>query len=346
MRLGGLLLALLWPHVAMADDPQPKPEPSHRPIIRDCQLSVWGCTGPAGGASSGSYDQIVARARAQLLFGQLDPGKNVESTVTELREATRQSPARSEAWVQLAVLYAETGACPEGLSLFERLLAMSDSHAAETSTELAPLSWKERQSIQLGLGLCLSRRGDLDQAATIYRRMLLTDGPSQRVLYRLGDVLLASGFPSDAAQVFQKACLEVAPLQPLVNVGRSCLGLLVALDRTQQRQPGKVLSQFRRYDWAKRCLKMTDFVSPTEADYYRALTLSPGCEKVSLLARYLQNVGPTVPSAYRRRAEANLAQALAEMPSCKPTATLPTTPAAPASEPPNRPPVDDFSAWR
>ncbi len=344
MRLGWFIWALLLPRLAMAEEP--KPEPSHRPVVRDCQLALWGCAGPAGGSSSGNYDQIVSRARSQLLFGQLDAGKNVDSVVAELLEATRQKPERSEAWTQLAVLYAETGACTEGLSLFERLLTLADSATVGDSPDASALSWKERQSIQLGLGLCLARRGDLEQAAAIYRRMLLTDGPSQRVLYRLGDVLLAQGFPAEAAPVFQRACLEVAPLQPLFNVGRSCLGLLVALDRTHQRQPTKVYGQFRRYDFAKRSLKMTDFLSPSEADYYRAMTLSASCERVSLLVRYLQNAEPTVPPPYRKRAEEHLAQALHDMPNCKPTPTLPPSPAAPASSPPTRLRADDFSPWR
>ena len=38
------------------------------------------------------------------------------------------------------------------------------------------LSWRERQTIQLGLALCLSRRGDHARAVSLYQRLLIGDG--------------------------------------------------------------------------------------------------------------------------------------------------------------------------
>lgn len=341
MTFGWIVGALLLiPTVALA---QPATPPSliPRKVVRDCQLSLWGCSGPAGGEASGTYEQVVAKARSQLLFGQLDPGKNVDGTIADLREAARQKPERREAWTQLAVLYAETANCSDGQPLFDRMLSLQDASDGETAAT-NELSWKDRQAISLGLALCQSKRGEHAQAISIYQRLLLTDGPSQRVLYRIGDALLAQGLTDEAARVYKQACLDVATLQPVLNVARSCAGLIVALDRSHQRAPTRVWSQLRRYDTLARYLKMNDFLSEAEPDYYRAVTVPVGCERESRLVRYLKLADSTVPKAYRQRAEEHLAKTRAQHPGCDQQSPLSTKGGALGVAAPPRPQTGDL----
>lgn len=340
MSRGFWLSALcLVSHSALATPPAAT-EGTPRSVVRDCQLSLWGCSGPAGGSTSGPYDQVIAKARSQIQAGQIEPGKNVASTIAELVEATRQRPDRHEGLALLAMYYAETAACSDGMPLFSRLLAFDDPPSG-SATPSPVLSWRERQTIQLGLALCLSRRGDHAQAVSLYQRLLLGDGPSQRVLYRLGDALLAQGLTDDAVRAYRQACLDVPPLPPLWNLARSCVGLLVALDRSHQRAPSRVFAQLRRQDPMARYLKMSDFLWPAEPDYYRALTVPAGCERESRLLRYLQAADATIPRAYRQRAEEHLATTRAQHPGCNvTTGTATNGPGSGAAVPP-LPPTDD-----
>jgi Tfp pilus assembly protein PilF len=311
----GLVMGLLCPMLAMAQSRLPTPELlPPRKVVRDCALSLWGCPNRPGTSDTGQYDQIVQRARSQLQFGQISPGADLSNSVTELIDASRMAPERTEAWVTLAVTYAEQGACAEGSSLFERFLT-----DARTPTPLVDLPWKDRQAIQLGMALCHSLRGEPELATAQYQRLLLADGPTQRVLYRLGDALMAQGRPEEASHYYSQACLDLPPLQPLVNVSRSCAGLMAALDRRRSQRPIRLMMQLRRNDLGLRFLKMADFVPAVERDYYQALLLPFGCEREALLVGYLRGAPASVPRAYLRRAEEHLAENRAHTTGCAPT---------------------------
>lgn len=312
----GLVMGLLCPMLAMAQSPLPPSEPvPPRKVVRDCALSIWGCPNRPGTSDSGLYEQIVQRARSQLQFGQISPGADLSKSITELLDARHMAPERTEASVTLAMAYAELGACAEGSALFERILTDS-----RTPPPPIDLQWKDRQAIQLGMALCQSLRGEHALATAQYQRLLLAEGPTHRVLYRLGDTLMAQGRPEEASVFYSQACLELPPLQPLVNVSRSCAGLLAALDRRNSQRPLRLMMQLRRNDLGLRFLKMADYVPAVERDYYQALLLPFGCERESLLIGYLRGAPASVPRAYLRRAEEHLAENRAHTTGCTPTA--------------------------
>lgn len=343
MTVGRWLACLvLFPSVIEAQPTEPSraAPTSVRKVLRDCALTVWGCANRAGHSNDSEYEQIIQRARSQLVFSHTAPGVDLSKTVTELLDATKLTSNPREAWVTLAVIYAEQGNCTDGYSLFESLLATTEHPATGTDPLTPPtveLLWKDRQTLRLGLSLCHSLRGEHERAATQYRRMILHGGPSQRLLYRLADTLLADGHPDEAVPLYRQACLELPPVQPQVLVARSCAGLLVALDRSYRQRPTRLLSQLRRYDLGLRFLKMTDFVPAADRDYSRALLLSPSCEREALLRQYLHATPPSVPQAYRRRAEEHLMENQAKVPGCTSQTEPPLTRADGVAPPPPAP---------
>jgi tetratricopeptide (TPR) repeat protein len=317
-------VALLCATVTRADD-APKPDrpaiasKTPKKVVRDCALSVWGCSSRAGASESQLYDQLIHSARSQLLFGQTAPGADLSQTIADLQDATQTFPEQSEAWLLLAVIYAEQGACAVGLSLMERMLSVPPSSPIEHR-------WRDKQALQLGLALCQTRRGEPDLAIAQYRRMLLSDGPSHRVLYRLGDALMAQGRLDEAIPHYSQACLDLPTLQPLVNVSRSCAGLLAALDRSRRQRPLKLMTQLRRSDMGLRFLKMSDFVPTADRDYYEALLHPPSCDRISFLTSYLQTAAATTPRAHLRRAEELLAETKSQVPGCSPSTSATSSP--------------------
>lgn len=321
----GLTLSL-WllgcPSAWAEDAPKPdKPagtEQTPRKVVRDCALSLWGCPTRPGTSDSQQYDQILHSARSQLAFGQIAPGADVYKLNEELIDATRTYPERPEAWLLLAISWAEQGACDAGLALMQRML----SSDAESPIEHR---FRDKQALRLGIALCQTRRGEPDLAIAQYRRMLLTDGPSHRVLYRLGDALMAQGRLEEAIAHYSQACLDLPSLQPLVNVARSCAGLMAALDRTRRQRPLRLMMQLRRADFGLRFLQMSDFVPKADRDYYQALLRAPSCERESYLVSYLQAAPATTPQTYLRRAEELLSATRTQVPGCSQTGS-PTSP--------------------
>ena len=172
---GWLACLLLFPSVTEAQPTEPSraASPSVRKVFRDCALTVWGCANRAGHSNDSEYEQIIQRARSQLGFSHTAPGVDLSKTVTELLDATKLTPNPREAWVTLAVIYAEQANCTDGYSLFESLLATTENPATGTGTLTPPtveLLWKDRQTLRLGLSLCHSLRGEHQRAATQYRR--------------------------------------------------------------------------------------------------------------------------------------------------------------------------------
>lgn len=326
-RLGlTLCIWLLGPVVAWADD-APKADKTDKPtatdkaprkVVRDCALSLWGCPTRAG-TTSQQYDQIIHSARSQLLFGQTAPGADLSKTTEELLDATRTFPEPSEAWLLLAVTYAEQGSCDVGLSLMQRMQSANPTTPIEQR-------FRDKSALQLGIALCQTRRGEPELAIAQYRRMLLTDGPSHRVLYRLGDALMAQGRLDEAIAHYSQACLDLPSLQPLVNVARSCAGLLAALDRSRKQKPLRLMTQLRRADMGLRFLKMSDFVPTADRDYYEALLRAPSCERESHLVSYLQTAPAMTPRAYLRRAEEHLSETRTLVPGCAASGSAGTTP--------------------
>lgn len=332
----GLMLSigLLGSTVTRADEAAKTDRPAvgaktPKKVVRDCALSLWGCPSRGGATDSQLYEQIIHSARSQLLFGQTAPGADLGKTVADLQDATQTFPEQTESWLLLAVTYAEQGACDVGLSLMERMLSAPPSSPIEHRL-------RDRQALQLGIALCQTRRGELDIAIAQYRRMLISDGPSHRVLYRLGDVLMAQGRLDEAIPLYSQACLDLPTLQPLVNVARSCAGLLAALDRSRRQRPLKLMTQLRRSDLSLRFLKMSDFVPTADRDYYEALLRPPSCDRVSFLTSYLQTAPATTPRAHLRRAEEHLAETKNQVPGC---ASSPSAPSAPSLK--DTPPVAD-----
>jgi hypothetical protein len=141
---------------------------------------------------------------------------------------------------------------------------------------------------------------------------------SHRLLYRAADVLMAMGRLGEATPLYERACALPRGDTPSVDQARACHGLLVALDRGEHGRPPRLLRRLRLLDPDHRATRGSDFLSPAERDYYLALVLPVGCDRLRALERYLQAAsGPSavaVPLSYLRRAEAELRAVKSELP--------------------------------
>lgn len=252
------------------------------------------------------YERLLTAARASA--GQLRVAipSDLDVAAQKLTEAIAIMPEAPEAHSLLGQVNLERGqleAAAPALRRAEELL--SGSGALEhIDSQLA-----------LALGLVHALEGDLPGALERYMRLLRLGAASHRLLYRIGDVLMALGRLDEATTLYERACMAPRPHDvPALDVPRSCLGFLVALDRGERSRATQVVKRIRQLDRDYKALRYSDFLSSWERDYHSALLLQIPCQKLQTLQRYLQaargapSLTPpreAVPLTYIKRAEAH-----------------------------------------
>jgi tetratricopeptide (TPR) repeat protein len=323
--------------------------------VSACRDSLWGCS-PAvdpDGAESNEparvrYDRLLAQARRALASlrnsSPAAAAELIKDTLQKLTDATALLPDDYEAHSLLGQLELERGRLvAAGVSLRRaEALFLHPRDDSGASLLLPPPSLEHRDpALALALALLHAQEGDLATALRRYQRLYDSAAHSQRLLYRMADVLMALGRLEDATALYEAACGVPRSFEtPAVDGARACLGAMVALDRGGRMVPGTLLRRARQVDRGPRTGDLADFLTPWERDYSRALLLPPGCERKLALTSYLRGAAGTAPATYLGRAEAHL-QRLQDL-ICAP----PASPAAPAARPPQTPPPAELSSGR
>jgi tetratricopeptide (TPR) repeat protein len=291
------------------------------PTSGACQQSLWGCppkqdNGDASAAPTLRYERLLSAARSAA--GMLRPGMpgDLEAAARLLAEATELLKDAPEAYSLLGQLDLERGLPDEAEPALHRAAELL--LASETATS-APASIERLDPpLALALGLLSAQKGDLFSALERYLRLLRVTAPSHRLLYRIGDVLMALGRLNEATAFFERACtLQRSLDMPSFDVARACAGYLVALDRGERIFSAAALRRLKAIDRDMQLLRYHDFLTPWERDYYLALVLPPSpCQRREAFLRYLrgaqssgeQKSSPRYvpPLSYLRRAEAHL----------------------------------------
>lgn len=323
-----------------------------------CRDSLWGCspTVDPDGAESNEpvrvrYDRLLAQARRAL--GSLRnsspaaAAELIKDTLQKLTDATALLPDDYEAHSLLGQLELERGRLvAAGVSLRRaEALFLHPRGDSGTSLLLPPPSLEHRDpALALALALLHAQEGDLATALRRYQRLYDGAAHSQRLLYRMADVLMALGRLEDATALYETACSVPRSFEtPAIDGARACLGAMVALDRGGRMVPGTLLRRARQVDRGPRTFDLADFLTPWERDYSRALLLPPGCERKLALTSYLRGAAGTAPATYLGRAEAHL-QRLQDL-ICAPQAP-PASPVPPPARPPQTPPATELSSGR
>lgn len=294
-----------------------------------CERTLWGCpprdkAPEAAREPQARYEQLCARGRRALRFSQVSGMRDPSEVVADLSEAVRLFPEQPEGWALLGEVLLELGRWTEAEPALQRAEAASEAAAADELTPASGLPG-ERPLARLGtlarldpplevrvltsLAYLQARRGDLGAAVERSRRLLLRRGPSHRALWRLGDLLMAQGSLEEATASYERACtLPRGAATTTLEIARACHGLLVALDRGERARAAFILRRATALDGDHRAIEMADLFPPCDREYYRALTLGPGCARRAAFAAYLREAQkqPGVPEAYLRRAEEHL----------------------------------------
>jgi tetratricopeptide (TPR) repeat protein len=310
---------------------------------KGCERSLWGCRDPGSTLTSpaGRYEHLCKQARDTLLTVQVAGTGDLGDSITQATEAARLAPDQPLAWALLGLLHLEARRFDEAGPLLQRAAALSvvppppptvqpepaRESAAELSSSTAPraslLDAPLDLQVQLGLVLLQAQRGELVQAEEQARRLLQRRGLSHRVLYRLGDLLMARGRLEEATALYGRACRMPRQAGGLaVEVSRSCFAFAVALERGQRTEVLSALQRATQHDRERRALSMPDFFPSHDRDFYRALAGPPSspvtslvqqppllaCARAQALTEYLAQARerPDTPPSYLRRAEQQL----------------------------------------
>ena len=283
-------------------------------LATPCERTLWGCPvsekkKDAAKDPQARYEQLCTRSRRALRFTQTSAARDLAEAVTDLSEAVQLSPEQAEAWALLGAVLIELGRYSDAEPLLQRAESAGDLAAPAQIGPLAGLDPQLETLVVTGLALTQALRGDLSGALERSRRLLVRRGLSHRALWRVGELLMAQGNLEEATTIFERACtLPRGPFTTTLEIARACHGLLVALDRGERARAAFILRRTRSLDFDHRALEMADLFPPYDREYYRALTLSPGCARRSALNAYLREARqqPAVPGAYLRRAEEHL----------------------------------------
>lgn len=308
-----------------------------------CRDSVWGCAPPVDpeGPESNEpprvrYDRLLQQARralASLRNSSLAAAAELtKDTLQKLGDATALVPDDYEAHSLLGQLELERGRLvAAGLTLRraeDLLLHPRPEAGASRVPAVASLEHRD-PALALALALLHAQEGDLATALRRYQRLYEVAGHSQRLLYRLADVLMALGRLEDATALFESACSVPRSFDtPAIDGARACLGAAAALDRAGRTVPSTILRRARQSDRGPRAVELQDFLTSWERDYARALLQPAGCERKLALQSYLRGAAGTAPASYLERAEAHLGR-LQEL--------ICAAPAPSATRPPERP---------
>ncbi|MBP6742776.1 MAG: tetratricopeptide repeat protein [Deltaproteobacteria bacterium] len=308
---------------------------------RACEKSLWGCApatapkSPEDKSKSGKsataskalalpelaaqYDKLCSKGRTALRFVQSVGTGDLKEAITQLTEATQLWPAQPDAWALLGLALLETGATAEAEAALQTAQALHDS---ATTDPAAPAPAQRRlegplaSQVAAGLGLLLGQGGDPAAAVLHYQRALKNLGPSHRLLYRLGDALMASGRLAEATDSYQRGCNLPRGYQgTTLELARACHGLLVAQLRSGHAASvvARTLRTLSSVDPDHRAVTMSDFFPPGERFYYQALTDTQDCERRQHLGLYLLSTKdePAPPATYVRRAQQQHQQSVA-----------------------------------
>ena len=307
---------------------------------RACEKSLWGCApaaalkSPEDKSKSGKsaaagkalalperavqYDKLCTKGRTALRFVQSVGTGDLKEAITQLTEATQLWPAQPDAWALLGLSLLETGAAAEAEAALQTAQALHESATTDqTATAVQRrLDGPLASQVAAGLGLLLWQGGDPSTAVEHYQRALKQLGPSHRLLYRLGDVLMASGRLAEATDSYQRGCNLPRGYQgTTLELARACHGLAVAQLRSGHAISvvARTLRTLSSVDPDHRAVTMSDFFPPGERFYYQALTDTQDCERRQHLGLYLLSTKdePTPPAAYVRRAQQQHQQAVA-----------------------------------
>ena len=296
-----------------------------------CERTLWGCPTAdkhkdAAKDPQAKYDQLCGRGRRALRFTQASAMRELGEAVTELGEAVQLQPDGCEGWGLLGMVLLELGRYDEAEPLLRRAEALGEEApatavvpGARTGGEVGPIGARRGPLASLdqpletmvvtGLAFLQALHGDVSGALERTRRLLLRRGLSHRALWRVGELLMAQGNLDEATVSYERACtLPRSATTTTLEVSRACHGLLVALDRGERARAAFILRRTSSLDGDHRAVEMADLFPPYDREYYRALTLPPGCPRRAALQAYLREAGkqPGVPAAYLRRAEEHL----------------------------------------
>jgi tetratricopeptide (TPR) repeat protein len=308
--------------------------PSPRPLAAGpCERTLWGCPPSAPKKDTAKepqarYEQLCTRGRRALRFTQTSATRDLAEAVTDLSEAVQLVPEQAEGWALLGAVLLEQGHYSEAEPILRRAESTGEELPAGTGGAalapkggaggglagarlgtLASLDPQLETLVVTGLAFTQALRGDLSGALERSRRLLLRRGLSHRALWRVGELLMATGKLEEATAIFERACtLPRGAFTTTLEVARACHGLLVALDRGERARAAFILRRATSLDFDHRALEMADLYPPYDREYYRALTLPPGCARRAALGAYLREARPqpSVPGAYLRRAEEHL----------------------------------------
>lgn len=307
-----------------------------QPAAAPCERSLWGCPPTDKKSDAGKdaaavkdpqarYEQLCAHGRRTLRFvqtsGQAVGLRELNDALPDLNEAVRLLPEQPEAWALLGVIQLDLGqweqaelALTRAEAIGEEALAARAPGAATGEPRpraglLASLDPQLANRVATDLAFIKAQRGDLTGAIERSRRLLLQNAPSHRALFRLGDLLMAQGNLDEATASYERACtMPRSSTTTTLELARACHGLVVALDRGERARAALILRRATSLDGDHRAVEMADLFPPCDRDYYRALTLAPGCARRAALRTYLREARkqPGVPAAYLRRAEDHL----------------------------------------
>lgn len=302
--VSGLWLVGLLVSVRVLAQPAAEPRP--------CELSVWGCADArAGTLSTAEMTRRLGAARRILQEHRVLSVDARAALVRELQEVIQTQPTLQEAHSalgQLHLLGGELTQAAESLVRAEQLLANHPLPGLYPSPSLE----QREPLLALALAQLSAQTGDLEAAILRYRRLLAATAVRPRILYLLADALMQKGHLREAAALYEQACPvgRVRVLEPpMIDLGRACLGLWVALDRSQRGDLALVQSRLRSYDRDRQALNLRDFPTESERAYARALTEPVGCRQLAAWNTYLQLVKADTPATYLARAQAHKAQA-------------------------------------
>lgn len=261
-------------------------------------------------AKSDFWDEVVrpgARRYEQIVTATTDSlrirGSDASRALEPLREAIALRPDLVEAWGYLGVAAERTRSWATCADAYRRAFAIDPrwrpSRLAPKSETSLPARTLAMRPLEQGLGMCLSRSGDLAGAAAALESLVARGEASGETWLRLGEVYMAEGRLAEAITAFDQARND-----PAVRALSRWL-LAVAYDRA--RRPGDAdAAAAEAGDVGNPTSGSIPFVPAADVYYVRAFAARNAPEKALALFRlYLDQAPPDSP--WRARAEEHVA---------------------------------------